>query len=104
VLFHVDLRTGGEPCPQELGANPLGELGLGEEKEVVVGTPDHDERRDYARLGREQERLAGLAGREGFDVVREHALEVVRGVWPSHADEAATPASGRPLSDAAHPG
>ena len=46
-----------------------------------------DERRDHPRLRGEEQRLARVADPERLDVVREHALEVGRGVRAAHADE-----------------
>ena len=47
-------------------------------------------RRDHARLRREQQRFAALAGRERLDVVREHPLQVCSAAsWTGDADERA---------------
>ncbi len=88
VLLELDGDLGGEAAPQELGAETLGELGLGQQQEVVRASAIDGHRSDDARLRREQERVARLVRPECLDVVRQHALEIRRRVGPDHADEA----------------
>ena len=91
MLLEVDLDLGREPASDERCTDDLAELGLRQQQEVVGPAPEDRHRRDDPPLGREQERLAGLARTEGLDVVREHALEVRGSFRPCHTDEAARP-------------
>ena len=86
MLLGLDRALRGEAESDQLGRDALAERRLGEEEEVVGAAPQDGQRRDQACLRGEQQRLARLAGREGLDVVRDHALEVRRGVLPRHAD------------------
>ena len=87
VLLRLDLGLRREAGAEQLGPDALAELGLGQEQEVLVPAPQHDERRDHARLRGQQQRLARLAGPERGDVVREHPVEVLLGAGAGDADE-----------------
>jgi hypothetical protein len=91
VLFDLDLSPRCEPHAPQLIANSLAELGLRQEQEVVASAAEDEERCDHARLRRQQERFARVPDSEGFDVVREHALEVLGSVGSSNTDERARP-------------
>ena len=52
VLLELDLGLRREAGAEQLGPDALAELGLGQEQEVLVPAPQHDERRDHARLRR----------------------------------------------------
>ncbi len=65
VLFGLDRALRREAAAREIAANPLAEVGLGEEQEVVVSAAQHGQRRDDARLRGEEQGQAGLAHREG---------------------------------------
>ena len=86
MLLGLDRALRSEAEPDELGRDALAERRLGEEQEVVGAPPQNGEWRDQPGLGGEQQRLARLAGSEGLDVVRDHALEVRRSVLARHAD------------------
>ena len=87
MLLRLDLALGAQAHPRELRAHDVAESRLGQEQEVVLCAAQHDERRDHARLGGEQQRRARVAGRERLDVVRDHALQVVGRVRPGDANE-----------------
>jgi hypothetical protein len=87
MLLARDLRASREAEPDEVVTQGTGQLGFGEEEEIVLRASQDPDRRDHAGLRRQEERLAGLSDAERLDVVREHALEVVRGISPSHADK-----------------
>jgi hypothetical protein len=89
MLLELHVAPGREPRPQKCRANPLAEARLRQEEEVVGGAVQDDERSDHARLGREEESLAGLPRRKRLDVVRHHRLQVGRRVRSAHADEVA---------------
>ena len=86
MLLGLDRALRGEAEAGQLGRDALAERRLGEEEEVVVPAPQDGQRRDQPRLRGEQQRLARLAGAERLDVVRDHPLEVRRGVLARHAD------------------
>ena len=86
VLLRLDRALRGEAESDQLGRYPLAERRLGEDEEVVGAAPQDGQGGDQPCLRGEQQRLARLAGREGLDVVRDHALEVRGGVLPRHAD------------------
>jgi hypothetical protein len=77
VLLELDLSLGREPHPDELVAQRLAELRLGDEQQVFGAATHHAHRRDYPCLGGQKERFARAAYLERRDFVREHALEVV---------------------------
>ena len=87
MLLRLDLGLRREAGAEQLGPDALAELGLRQEQEVLVPAPQHDERRDHARLRGEQQRLARLAWPERGDVVREHPVEVLLGAGTGDADE-----------------
>ena len=80
VLLGLDLAAGTEAQTQELVAHPVAEPRVGQDEEVLLAAAPDDERRDHARLRRQQQRRARLADRERLDVVRDHPLQIVRGV------------------------
>ncbi len=71
----------------ELGADDVPELGLGQQQEVLGTAPPDPERGDHPRLRGQKQRLAALALAERLDVVREHPLEVVLRVRARDTDE-----------------
>ena len=89
MLLRFDLGLRGEARTEQLGADHVAEVGLGQHEEVVIATTQDTQRRDDARLRRQQQRLARLADAERGDVVRDHPLEVVLSVRPGHTDERA---------------
>ena len=89
MLLERDLGLGRKAHPQQLVAQRLAELRLGEEQEVLGPAAQDAHRRDHACLRRQEQGLARVAGGERLDVVREHALEIVLGVRPDHADKGA---------------
>ena len=86
MALGLDLDLRGKAEAHELASDALTELRLGREQEVLRPAPDHDERRDDARLRGEEQRLARCVQVER-DVVRQHSLEVVLRVGPGDADE-----------------
>ena len=82
MLLGLDRALRGEPEPDQLGRDALAERRLGENEEVVGAAPQDGQRGDQPRLRGEQQCLTRLAGGERLDVVRDHALEVRRGVLP----------------------
>ncbi len=93
VLLGLDLDPGAQTQSRQVPEHHVAELGLGQQQEVVVGSPPDDERRNHARLRGQQERLADVLR----DIVRHHPLEELLGVWPAHGDVRA-----RPEGDAVH--
>jgi hypothetical protein len=91
VLLRLDGAAGGEAEADELGGEPLPELGLGQKEKVVVRAAQHRQGGDHAGLRGQQQRLARLAGREGLDVVRDHPLQVARSVPAADGNERAGP-------------
>ena len=87
MLLGLDLAPCAQAHPRQLRAHDLAQAQLGQQQEVVVGSSQHDERRDHARLRGEEQRGARLPERERLDVVRDHPLQVVRRVGPDDADE-----------------
>jgi hypothetical protein len=87
VALGLDLALGGETGSDQGGANRFPQSRLGQEQEVVLSSPHHDERSDHPTLRREQERLA----RRACDLVRQHALEEIARVRPTHGDVVAWP-------------
>src|SRR5262249_10699270 len=61
VFLRVDLAPCSEAEAQELRAYPVAEPRLRENEEVHVAAAPHDERRDHARLRRQQQRRTRLA-------------------------------------------
>src|SRR2546421_789042 len=95
VVLGLDLDLGREAGAEELRADPFAELGLRREQKVVGAAAKDAQRRDHARLRGEQKRLARRAVVERLDVVRDHALQVVLGVWSGDPDERARTARNR---------
>ena len=78
-------------------ANDLGQLGLGQEQEVLLRAAHDRKRRDHARLRCQEECVAGLARTKRRDVVGDHALQVILGPGPPHTNEAAWASGRRPV-------
>ena len=87
VLLELDRDLRGEATTRERGAEALGEIGLGQQQEVVHSAAVDGHRGDDASLRREEKRIARLARPERLDVVRQHPLEIRRRVGPDHAHE-----------------
>ena len=96
VLLRLDLRLRREARAQQLRAHRVTKLRLGQHQEVLFAAAHHAQRRDDARLRRQEERVAGFADSESLDVVRDHALQVVGSVGAGDAEERArSPCHGR---------
>ena len=93
MRLRLDLALRAQPHLREQRAHRLSELGLGEHEKVLVSAAQHDERRDHARFRRQQQRRARLARGERFDVVRDHALQVVGRIRPRHPHVCTLPCS-----------
>ena len=89
VLLDLDVALGREAGAEKRGAHSFAEARLGQQEKVLHAAPPHGQRRDHARLRREEQRFARVADRELLDVVRDHRLEVRLGIRPPHADEVA---------------
>ena len=89
VLFELDRDLRSEAAPRERGAETLGEIGLGQEQEVVHAPTVDGHRGDDAALRREEKRIARLVQPERLDVVGEHSLEIRSRVGPDHAHKSA---------------
>jgi len=94
-LFHLDLALCRKPRAEKHRAHTLTEARLREQEEVVDSAPQDRQRGDHARLRGEKQGLARLTKRKSLDVVRDHRLEVRRGVRTAHRDEL-TRAAGNP--------
>ena len=86
VLLELDLAPRREPGSRELADDTFTRARLGEEQEIVRRAPPHDEGSDDARLGRQQERLAGRSYLERLDLVGDHPVQVGRGVRAVHGN------------------
>jgi len=96
VLLRLDLGLCREARAQQLRADRVSELRLGQHQEILLAAAQDAQRRDDARLRRQEERVAGFADRESFDVVRDHALQVIGSVGTGDAEERArTPCDSR---------
>ncbi len=89
VLLGLDLALRREAHAEQSRAHALAGAGLGQEQEVFDVPSQHDDRRDHARLRRQQQRLARIADRELLDVVREHRLEECLRTRAAHGHEVA---------------
>jgi hypothetical protein len=87
VRFRFDLALRPQTHPRQVRAHDLAQSRLGQDEELVVVATQNDEGRDQPRLRREQQRRARLTARERTDVVRDHPLQIVRGVRPGDANE-----------------
>ena len=87
VLLHLDLALRAQAHANELRADRLAELGLGQEEEVLLAAAPDDERRDQPRLRRQEQCRARVADAERVHVVRDHALEIVARVRSGDPDE-----------------
>src|SRR5919108_805079 len=97
MLLELDLRLRREAALHERCSHRLTELGLSEKKVVLTCAPHYPDRREHTALRRQEERVAGVTGRETGDVVRQHGLEVVRGLRTGDPDERARSAGDRGL-------
>ena len=89
VVLHSDLALRREPRAEEGRAHAFSEAVLCEQEEVVDATAEDDERRDYTSLRRQEQRLARSTGVECLDIVRNHRLQIRRGIRTTDAHEVA---------------
>ena len=89
MLLELHVEAGRKAKRQQVRANDLGELGLGQEQEVLLRAAHDRERRDHARLRCQEECVAGLTRTKRRDVVGHHALQVVLGRGPAHTHKSA---------------
>ena len=89
VLFELDRDFRRKTAPAQLATETLGQLGFGQQQEVVGAPAVHRHGSDDASFRREEERVAGFGRTERLDVVREHSLEIRGGVRACNAHEPA---------------
>jgi len=89
VLLDRDLALRREAGADEGRAQGVPEARRRQEQEVVRIAPVDDERSDHPGLRRQEQCVTRVAGIEPLHVVRDHRLEVGRGVRASHAHEVA---------------
>jgi len=81
VLLPLDLALRGETHPRQLCPHDLAELRLRQQQHVLRPSAPDEERRDHARLRREQQRVHRPLDR---DVVGKHPVQILDRVLPRY--------------------
>jgi hypothetical protein len=89
VVLRRDLAPRAKACAHEVCAKRVARFGIGREQEVVVTPTVNPHEGKHTRLRSQEQRVACIAGRERFDVVRQQPLQEVLGVRTRDADERA---------------